>query len=113
MLKPVKTNLSPNLRAGGAAFAIVASQYNARYVDAMLRAAKAELKRAGARAVHVFRVPGAYEIPIVAARLARRGISSHASRITQPPLPPSFVWASSSAARPSTRLTLARPSAGR
>jgi 6,7-dimethyl-8-ribityllumazine synthase len=51
-------------------FAIVASKYNARYVDAMLRAAQAELKRAGGT-VEVIRVPGAYEIPIVATRLAR------------------------------------------
>ena len=51
-------------------FAVVASTYNARYVDAMLRAAQSELKRAGAR-VLVVRVPGAYEIPVVAARLAR------------------------------------------
>lgn len=52
-------------------FTIVASEYNARYVNAMVRAAKAELKRAGARDVQVFRVPGAYEIPVVAAELAR------------------------------------------
>ena len=51
-------------------FAVVASTYNARYVDAMLRAAQSELKRAGAK-VLVVRVPGAYEIPVVAARLAR------------------------------------------
>ena len=53
-----------------ATFAIVASRYNAQYVDAMLHAAEAELKRAGG-AVRVIRVPGAYEIPVVAARLAR------------------------------------------
>ncbi len=53
-----------------AAFAIVAARYNARYVGAMLRAAQRELKRAGA-AVRVIRVPGAGEIPVVAARLAR------------------------------------------
>ena len=68
MLKPTK---SKRLRAGDAGFAIVASQYNARYVDAMLRAAQAEFKRAGANHVQVVRVPGAYEIPVVAARLAR------------------------------------------
>ena len=54
----------------GGSFAIVASRYNARYVDAMLRAAKSEILRAGGTA-QVVRVPGAYEIPVVAARLAR------------------------------------------
>src|SRR5579859_2184651 len=68
MLKSIK---SKALRANGARFAIVASQYNARYVDAMVRAARAELKRAGAESVEVFRVPGAYEVPLVATRLAR------------------------------------------
>ncbi|HWI58589.1 MAG TPA: 6,7-dimethyl-8-ribityllumazine synthase [Bacillota bacterium] len=68
MLKAIQ---SKTFQAGEARFAIVASEYNARYVDAMLRAAKAELKRAGAKSVQVIRVPGAYEIPVVAARLAR------------------------------------------
>ena len=53
-------------------FAIIASEYNARYVDAMVRAAQTEFRRASARKVTVIRVPGAFEIPVVAARLARQ-----------------------------------------
>ena len=69
MLKRIPTK---GTRGSGGSFAIVASRYNARYVDAMLRAAKTELKRAGAHRILVVRVPGAYEIPIVAAQLASR-----------------------------------------
>ena len=79
MLKAIKAR---KFRAGDARFAIVASQYNARYVDSMLEAAKEELERAGAGEVLVARVPGAYEIPVVAARLARTS-SPHATRNTQ------------------------------
>ena len=71
---------SKQFRAQGHGFAIVASQYNSRYVDSMLQAAKRELKRAGAKQLEVIRVPGAYEIPVVAARLARRGGTGEAGR---------------------------------
>src|SRR6266571_452995 len=74
VLKPVK---SKALLAGAARFAVVASQYNARYVNAMLAAARSELKRAGVKNLLVFRVPGAFEIPVVAARLARLGSPAH------------------------------------
>ena len=67
MLKKVHAKKIP---ARGGRFAIVASKYNSRYVDAMLRAAKTEILRAGGK-VEIVRVPGAYEIPVVAARLAR------------------------------------------
>ena len=87
MLKPIKARA---FRAGDARFAIVASQYNARYVDAMLQGAMEELERAGAREVQVVRVPGAYEVPVVAARLARAAFP-HASRITRRAAPPSAI----------------------
>jgi 6,7-dimethyl-8-ribityllumazine synthase len=66
MLQPVKKTKAG--KAGGS-FAIIASSYNARYVDSMLNAATRELKRAGAK-VRVIRVPGAYEVPVVAAKLS-------------------------------------------
>jgi 6,7-dimethyl-8-ribityllumazine synthase len=66
MLTPVKIG---KWSARGSAFAIVASRYNNRYVDTMLSAAVRELKRARAQTIKVVRVPGAYEIPVVVARL--------------------------------------------
>jgi len=86
MLKPIAAK---TFQARGLHFAIVASEYNARYVDAMVRAARAELRRAGAR-VQVIRVPGAYEVPIVAARLAR-GAASPSSPAGAVPAPPSAI----------------------
>jgi 6,7-dimethyl-8-ribityllumazine synthase len=74
-------------RSHGLAFAIVASRYNPRYVDAMLRAAAGELKRARAK-VEVVRVPGAFEIPIAAGRLARKH-SPHFA-LNDPQSPPVF-----------------------
>ena len=63
---------SRRVRTTGGRFAIVASRYNARFTDALLRAARAGLRAAGASA-DVFRVPGAYEIPVVVAGLLAEG----------------------------------------
>jgi 6,7-dimethyl-8-ribityllumazine synthase len=67
MLKPIKTKTA---HASGGTFAIVAARYNAEFVDAMLRAAREELLRAGAH-VRIVRVPGAFEIPVAVSRLAQ------------------------------------------
>ena len=69
MLKKIQSARRAGTRAG-ARFAIVASLYNRRYVDGMLKPAVAALRQAGAAEVKVVRVPGAYEIPVVTARLA-------------------------------------------
>ena len=67
MLRPLKGRAA---RGSGTRFAIVASQYNSRYVDSMVKAAQLELKRGGAGHIRVVRVPGAFEIPAVASTLA-------------------------------------------
>lgn len=67
----LRKNPETKTKTASGTFAIVASRYNARYVDAMLRAAKAELWRAEVSRIQIVRVPGAYEIPVVTKRLAR------------------------------------------
>lgn len=69
MLKKISTRKA---KKSYARFAIVASQYNARYVDSMVDAAKKILTDAGAKDLALIRVPGAFEIPVVAATLAEQ-----------------------------------------
>ena len=96
MLRSTRTKQQ---RADGGVFAIVASKYNRRYVDAMLHAATRCLRDSSADKVVVVRVPGAFEIPVVVARLARshnsplsaiiclgvilRGATTHAQHIAE------------------------------
>ena len=71
MLKKIKASAEKRARTD-ASFAIIASKYNAEYVDAMVHAAREVLMAAGAK-VRVVRVPGAFEIPAAASKLAQGG----------------------------------------
>ncbi|MET0548259.1 MAG: 6,7-dimethyl-8-ribityllumazine synthase [Xanthomonas sp.] len=58
-----------------ARFAIIASRWNARITDVLVAGARQSLSGNGIadEAVDVIRVPGAWELPLVAARLAAAG----------------------------------------
>ncbi len=64
-----------DLNAGGLRFAVVASRFNDEIVSGLLTGALDCLLRHGAAedAVSVYRVPGAFEIPTLAARLIEAG----------------------------------------
>lgn len=57
----------------GGWYVIVASRYNGRYVEGMVRAARGLLEGAGAQ-VRVVRVPGAYEVVLAAELVAGGGL---------------------------------------
>lgn len=63
-----------NLDATGLRVAIVAARFNAEVVDRLVDAAVARLEELGIDPgdVTLVRVPGAFELPVVAQRLARR-----------------------------------------
>jgi len=65
----------------GARFAILASRWNPRITDALIAGARKALLDNGVAedAVDLIRVPGAWELPLVAARLAANG--THAALI--------------------------------
>ncbi|NUN92960.1 MAG: 6,7-dimethyl-8-ribityllumazine synthase [Verrucomicrobiae bacterium] len=63
----------PRARAACFRIGVIAARYNRSLCDALLESALATLAKLGARKVVVCRVPGAYEIPVLAARMARSG----------------------------------------
>ena len=69
-------HIEGDLRAPqGARFAIIASRWNPRITDALVAAARQAFIANGVdeSAVDVVRVPGAWELPVVARELARAG----------------------------------------
>ena len=63
----------PHVIAAKRRFAIVASQFNAQYVQGLVDHAEKELRSlASNAAISIHRVPGSFEIPVVVRELARR-----------------------------------------
>ena len=65
-----------NVRATGKKFAIVVSRFNSFVVESLVDGALDTLERHGevnADDITVVRVPGAYELPVVAKKLAEKG----------------------------------------
>ena len=69
------SSTSGDLRASGLRFAIVVSRFNSFITERLLSAAVDALQRAGAadKDVEVVRVPGAFELPLAAKKLAAAG----------------------------------------
>ena len=72
------SSIPPNAR--GKRFVLIASQFNESIARALIRGAEAALRRAGVSARHIrlLWVPGAFELPVVAARMARARPPPHA-----------------------------------
>jgi 6,7-dimethyl-8-ribityllumazine synthase len=65
------------MSASGKRVVIVAAQFNEALVEAMIEAARDELTAAGAAVVRVVRVPGSYEVPLVAdLQMAQPGVDA-------------------------------------
>jgi len=88
----------PHVVAAKRRFAIVASQFNERYVQGLVDHAEEELRSLASSAViSIYRVPGSFEIPVVVRELARkkkadaiiacgvimRGETSHAKNLSR------------------------------
>jgi 6,7-dimethyl-8-ribityllumazine synthase len=66
-------DLGPALPAAGMQVAVVAARFNEDIVSRLVAGARDELARHGCSIADTVWVPGAFEIPVVAARLAQAG----------------------------------------
>jgi 6,7-dimethyl-8-ribityllumazine synthase len=62
-----------NLDARGLKFAILVARFNGAITEKLLEGAREALRKTGAAGHQVFHVPGAFELPLAAMKLARRG----------------------------------------
>ena len=62
-----------NLDASGLNFAILVARFNSAITEKLLAGAREAFTQAGAKSQQVFYVPGAFELPFAAKKLAERG----------------------------------------
>jgi 6,7-dimethyl-8-ribityllumazine synthase len=62
-----------HLDANGLNFAILVARFNGAITEKLLAGAREALTKAGAKSQQVFYVPGAFELPFAAKKLAERG----------------------------------------
>jgi 6,7-dimethyl-8-ribityllumazine synthase len=62
-----------HLDATGLNFAILVARFNSAITEKLLAGAREALTKAGAKSQQVFYVPGAFELPFAAKKLAERG----------------------------------------
>lgn len=65
-----------DLDATGMRFGVVAARFNAQIVDRLVDGAVELLRAHGAAGVEVVRVPGAFELPVVARAFAERAVDA-------------------------------------
>jgi 6,7-dimethyl-8-ribityllumazine synthase len=69
MLQPLRKSKTERVPGN---FVIVAAKFNERFTDSLVEAAQQRLVEARVSRVEVIRVPGSFEIAVVAAEIARR-----------------------------------------
>jgi 6,7-dimethyl-8-ribityllumazine synthase len=62
-----------HLDANGLSFAILVARFNSDITEKLLAGAREAFTKAGAKSQQVFYVPGAFELPFAAKKLAERG----------------------------------------
>ena len=66
-----RETLNWSVDASGLKFAVIVARFNSKITEKLLKGAQEALTKAGASGVTLFYVPGAFELPLAARRLAK------------------------------------------
>lgn len=92
--------------AKGLSFAIVVARFNSAITEKLLAGAQEALSKAGAKSSRVFWVPGAFELPFAARKLAKAFDAIIALGAVIRGETPHFDWVAGAAAQGLQRVTL-------